>query len=135
MRLQGLEKLTRAVRRFPRELNRELDDASQRIATIATREIRGAARTRAERRAAVAVRARGGSNPAIELTGGGGRAALMLPGTEWGGQARPTTQQFRPWLGGDDSGYFIQPTIRRRFDRWSDEWRDGLEDAARRAWR
>lgn len=41
----------------------------------------------------------------------------VIWGAEFGGGARPTTQQFLPWLGNDSTaGYFLYPTIRDMSD-------------------
>lgn len=38
-------------------------------------------------------------------------------GAEFGGGMRPTTRQFPPWRGkGDDAGYMLYPTIRKRLE-------------------
>ncbi len=46
-------------------------------------------------------------------------------GAEFGGGRRPTTQQFRPWLG--HTGYFLFPTIRRDAERINTTYRAALD--------
>jgi len=58
-------------------------------------------------------------------------------GAEFGGQRRPTTQQFRPWRGsGNSAGYFLYPTVRAMSDqmqaRYSDAIVEAIDNAARK---
>ena len=55
----------------------------------------------------------------------------MAAGAEFGGQGRPTTQQFRPHLG--RQGYFLYPTIRDNQDRIEDEYLSKVDDLIKRA--
>lgn len=55
----------------------------------------------------------------------GGDAYPMGPGAEFGGGRRPTTQQFKPWLG--HTGYFVYPTIRRDRDDIDAAYREALD--------
>ena len=52
-------------------------------------------------------------------------------GAEFGGQGRPTTQQFKPWLG--QQGYFLFPTIRRDSERINETYREALDRVIREA--
>lgn len=48
-------------------------------------------------------------------------------GAEFGGQRRPTTQQFRPWRGsGSGAGYFLYPAVRELADDMQDRYGDAL---------
>lgn len=60
-----------------------------------------------------------------------GNAYPMALGAEFGGQGRPTTQQFKPWLG--NTGYFLFPTIRRDRDEIDATYREALDRIIREA--
>jgi hypothetical protein len=130
--VEGQRDLLRALRDLPRELSDEIRDASREIAEEGAADIRRAARTRAEQRAAESVRTVRDRVPAIRA-GGGSRTTggPMFYGTEFGGQRRATTQQFRPWSG--RRGYWFYPTVRKRIREWADLWVDGV-DRATRVW-
>lgn len=55
----------------------------------------------------------------------GGPAFPMGAGAEFGGGRRPTTQQFKPWLG--HTGYFVYPTIRAKSDEINEQYREQLD--------
>lgn len=62
---------------------------------------------------------------------GTGVPAAIFYGAEFGGQRRPTTQQFKPFRG--QQGYFMYPTIRDDDDRMVDAFDTALE-AVEREW-
>jgi hypothetical protein len=48
-------------------------------------------------------------------------------GAEFGGQRRPTTQQFRPWRGsGSGAGYFLYPAVREMSDDMQKRYGEAL---------
>jgi hypothetical protein len=55
----------------------------------------------------------------------------MALGAEFGGQGRPTTQQFAPWRG--QTGYFLFPTIRRDHEQIDATYRAALDRIIRAA--
>lgn len=86
---------------------------------------RAAASTRAEQLAATTIKSQKGS---VSLGGGGrrNRAGNMALGTEFGGQARKTTMQFRPHRGRE--GYFFWPTIRDSSAEIREMWDDLVDE-------
>lgn len=52
-------------------------------------------------------------------------------GAEFGGGARPTTQQFKPWLG--HTGYFLYPTIRDKSEQINATYRTALDEVIKKA--
>lgn len=133
VRVDGMRDLLRAVSRMPKDLEREIKDASKLIALEAVADIRRSANTPAERKAAASVRARAGRDPRIAAGGTGSASGLMFWGTEFGGGRRPTTRQFRPWSG--TRGYWFYPTVRARGRKWAELWLEGIDDTIRRHWR
>lgn len=77
--------------------------------------------------------------PSIKATAGiksgsvsfGGDAYPMGAGAEFGGQGRPTTQQFQPFRG--HTGYFLYPTIRRDSEQINTTYRAALDRVIREA--
>jgi hypothetical protein len=74
--------------------------------------------------------------PSIKASAGIKSAGVALSGdaamgAEFGGQGRPTTQQFKPWLG--HTGYFLYPTIRRDSDSINEKFRTALDAIIREA--
>lgn len=59
------------------------------------------------------------SGKEARVVAGGSRAPTFW-GFEFGGRARPTTQQFEPHKGTE--GYFFYPTVRKRVKVASEEW-------------
>lgn len=57
----------------------------------------------------------------------------VIFGGEFGGGARDTTRQFKPWLGSDDgAGYFLWPTVRRLGGFIHDTYSGALRRALRK---
>jgi hypothetical protein len=107
--VEGLAEVQAELRAMDVVLRREVQVVGRQIADAVAADVRGAASTRAEVKAAATVKRSG--NMAIRAGGGGTPPARMFYGTEFGGQGQPRTQQFRPHLG--KQGYFFWPTIRR----------------------
>lgn len=64
----------------------------------------------------------------------GGAAHPAAGGAEFGGQRRPTTQQFKPWRGsGSNAGYFLYPAIREDADDIYNDYLEALDDLIHRA--
>jgi hypothetical protein len=68
--------------------------------------------------------------PSIKATAGVKSGSVSISGdaaagAEFGGRGRPTTQQFKPWLG--HTGYFLYPTIRRDSEAINTTYRAALE--------
>lgn len=128
--VEGLADLRKALKAVSDQAPKELNAASKEVASFVAADARGAAEGLGGVAAHVAPsigavgNARGG---AVSL---GGAAYPMAEGAEFGGQGRPTTQQFRPHLG--RTGYFVYPTIRRDGDRIESTFSELLDDLMRK---
>jgi hypothetical protein len=122
---EGLNQLNRDLRAIGKEAQGELKKAN---VSVATKE-----GTRAQQAAfglgGVAAHAApsikgGGSTTWAGIKFGSGHPEAM--GAEFGGGRRPTTQQFKPWLG--HTGYAIYPTIRRDNEEITSTWFEAIEN-------
>lgn len=132
--LDGARPLLSALGKLDKNLQANIRDASQEIAATEADRIAKAGRgsDKQSRLVAVTVRARRDRVPAIAAGGakrlptkGRPRAMDLLFGAEFGGQKRPTTQQFRPHKG--TRGYWFFPTIRRDEKRIIRLWLGGVD--------
>lgn len=125
---EGLNKLNRDLKAIGKDAQGELKKANVAVAAKEGDRARAAALSIGGVAAHVAVGIKGG--------GGNAWAGIRLgtdpaaPGAEFGGQKRPTTQQFRPWLG--HTGYFLFPTIRRDNAEITQTWTEAIEDLMKR---
>lgn len=120
---EGLNQLNRDLKAISKDAQSELKKAN---VTVATEE-----GTRAQR----AAFSLGGvaAHVAPGVSGGGGNAWAGIRlgtdpaalGAEFGGQGRPTTQQFQPFRG--KQGYFLFPTIRRDNEEITRTWTESIE--------
>jgi hypothetical protein len=126
----GLPETLKAFRALPKEVKAASDQAIRDVTAFVASATIGAASTPAEQLAASTIKSQKNS---VSLGGGGkrNRAGGMALGTEFGGQSRPRTMQFRPHRGRE--GYFFWPTIRDNSDQIKQMWDDLLEDAIQRA--
>lgn len=125
---EGLNKLNRDLKAISKDAQQELKKANVEVAA------------KEGRRAQAAAFSLGGvsAHVASGITGGGGNAWAGIKlgtdpaaaGAEFGGQGRPTTQQFRPHRG--QEGYAVFPTIRRDSEDIEREWTSSIEDLMRR---
>jgi hypothetical protein len=122
--IEGLDETLRAFRALPKEVKDEADDLVREISGFVAEVTRDAASTKAEVKAAESIRSQKNS---VSIGGGGkrDRAGNMALGTEFGGQARKTTMQFRKHRG--RTGYFFWPTIRGNSEIIKKKWDDLLE--------
>lgn len=121
---EGLNQLNRDLKAIGKDAQGELKKAN---VTVATKE---------GQRAQAAAYSLGGVSahvaPGIKGGGGNAWAGIRLGtdpaagGAEFGGQRRPTTQQFRPWLG--HTGYAVYPTIRRDNEEITSTWFEAIEN-------
>lgn len=127
MYIEGLDETIRAFRALPKDVKDGADDLVREVVTFVADETRAAASTKAEQKAAGTIKSQKFS---VSLGGGGrkDRAGNMALGTEFGGQARKTTMQFRKHRGRD--GYFFWPTIRANSETIKQMWDDLLEKVA-----
>lgn len=120
-----VEGLNRALRSLPKAASSKLRDASQVIAGKVATDASGAARSQGGVAGLVAGSIRSGRDR-VPLVRMGSAARLpgdrkgqrqtvgdVIWGAEFGGGARPTTRQFKPWRGNSTgAGYFLWPTVR-----------------------
>jgi hypothetical protein len=104
-------------------LQKAVAELTPEIATYVAKIGVDAAKTKAERKVAgSAIVARGST---VVIGGSGSDAEQMALGTEFGGQRRKTTMQFRPHRGRE--GYFFWPSVRSHSDEIKKKW-DALLD-------
>lgn len=112
--IEGLSDLRRALSRVDADFGRRLKETNIRAATVVVNEAKAnaAALGGVANKAAGSLRAtRTAGYAAVRL--GGARHPYALGG-EFGGGARSTTRQFKPFRKG---GYFLYPAIRSTRDR------------------
>lgn len=119
--VEGLDETLRKFRAMPADLKAAADEEVRSIARLVADATVAAASTPAERKAATTIKAQKNS---VSLGGGGkrNRPGNMSLGTEFGGRARPRTQQFRAHRGKD--GYFFWPAIRANSTKIKQRWDD-----------
>lgn len=117
----GIAGLNRALRALPKEANAKLREASQEITEVVASDARGRATSQGGSSAKVAptIKAAKDRYPVIRM---GGKRRIkgrkgekqtigdLIWGSEFGGQRRSTTMQFRPHKG--TLGYFLWPAVR-----------------------
>lgn len=127
--VEGLRELSRALKDLGPEFPREMRITNKEVASSVADD----ARSRAFSLGGVAAK----TAPTLKASAGatsagvavGGPSAPWGPGAEFGGGARPTTQQFKPWRGnGPDAGYFLYPTIRDNAEQIEAQYREALDD-------
>lgn len=138
--------LNRALRALPKEAAAELRNASADIAVMVAAEARTAALRvgGVARYVAPTIRAGRDRVPVVRMGGNtrlperdgrsrsSGRQTVgdVMWGAEFGGQRRPTTQQFDRWRGSSrGAGYFLWPSVRRNSDDIHDRYSQALLDA------
>lgn len=125
--IDGLDVTVARFKALPKAVRDGADEEVREIARFVATEAKGAASTRAERKAAETIKAQKNT---VSLGGGGRRQAAgsMALGTEFGGRGRRTTQQFRAHRG--TQGYFFWPSIRRNSARIKQRWDDLVDRLA-----
>lgn len=131
VRVEGLADFQKELRALDRTLPRELGQANKRAAEMVAER----ARQRAQSLGSVAAK----SAPSIKAAAEQRRSKINLGstrepwalGAEFGGQGRPTTQQFEPHRGRE--GYFLYPTIRDTRDEYLEIYGRILEQLMRAA--
>lgn len=122
MTVEGLPQLVRACDKISKDLERKTDAAAEDVARDVVSNARNAARTPQARLAA--------SSLTTGTSGDGATVESSSPiftGAEFGGRARPTTQQFPPHKG--KRGYFLYPSMRARADQLNKHWENAIDDA------
>lgn len=130
VKVDGLVELNRALKALGPEAQKELKDASRRVADFVAKDAASAAHSIGGVAAHVA--------PSIKPVGGvsgagvafGGASYPMAGGAEFGSLR---FHQFKPWRGNSsDAGYFVYPSIRQDADRIETEFADAVDDIIKR---
>lgn len=125
VRVEGLAAFQKALKALDENLPRELTKANKEAAEF----VADRARTRAQALGGVAAKSAPSLKAAAEqrrskINLGGARYPFAL-GAEFGGQRRPTTQQFPPWTG--KTGRFLYPTIRDTEQEFMDVYERAID--------
>lgn len=122
--IEGLDETIRRFRALPKDVKAGADELVREIPKFVASNAVAAASTAAERKAARSIKSQKNT---VSLGGGGkkNREGRMALGTEFGGRARPRTQQFRAHRGKD--GYFFWPSIRANSEQIKKMWDDLVE--------
>ncbi len=138
--IDGLPGMLKRLSRLPKTAQAEIRQAAQAIADDEASRIRAAGEASSKQSSVVAqfIKSRRDRVPAISAGGSrktglpsGATAGQVFFGAEFGGQGRPTTQQFRPNTG--TTGYFFYPTLRADSERMIQRWL-GVVNAIEREW-
>lgn len=125
VRVEGLTELNRALKSLGPEAQRELKDASRRVAGFVASDAASAARSigGVAAKTAPSIKAVGGVSSAGVAFGGSGYP--FAGGAEFGAYR---FKQFQPWRGSSSSaGYFVYPSIRHDADRIVTEFSDAVD--------
>lgn len=130
VQVDGLRELSKALKQLEdKNLGKELQKANKAAANLVASAAKGLATTLGSTPAHVAPSIRASAGRQSASVSIGGAAYPMAAGAEFGGQRRPTTQQFQPWRGSDsNAGYFLYPTIRAKVDEIVGEYADALDE-------
>lgn len=123
IRIDGLDGLKAEFQKLPAVLQDAVNELTPQIAQYVGQVTQANASTKAEKKVAGSAIVIKGSS--VVLGGPGSDAGRMALGTEHGGRARKTTQQFRAFRG--QQGYFFWPAIRKHSDVIKKKW-DALLD-------
>lgn len=133
--IKGITQLLKALNKIPKDLQNDVRDASQQIASDLVAGAKNAAHTPLQQLAATGLKAKRDRVPVVRVGKAmirpGTKATDIFYGAEFGGQRRPSTQQFLTHQG--RRGYFLYPTARARGKQYSDMWADAV-DHAFKAW-
>lgn len=121
--LEGYPEFQKAITKIERKFPDAMKEAGMKVASEWVAAAKGNAQTRQQSLAAMGL---GTGSP--EPTGGLIVAnSPVFQGAEFGGQSRPSTMQFPPYLG--TRGYFFYPAARENADRLNAIWDAGVEKA------
>jgi len=133
--IKGLNQLLKVLSKIPKELQNEVRDASQEIAGDLVAGAQRAASTPLQNLAASGLKAKRDRVPVVRVPKTQARPGVKFTdifyGAEFGGGARPTTQQFLPHKG--KQGYFLYPTARSQARANTEKWAEAV-DKAFRSW-
>lgn len=129
--IRGLNQLLKVLNQIPKDLQNEIRDASTAIATDLVTGAQAAARTPLQVMVAGGLKVKRDRIPIVRAGTGvvrpGTRMNDVFYGAEFGGQRRPTTQQFLPHRG--RRGYFLYPTARAHGKRYAAMWAEAVDKA------
>lgn len=129
--IKGLSQLLRVLNKIPKELQNEVRDASQDIASDLVAGAQAAAHTPLQHLAASGLKAKRDRVPVIRvprtMARPGTKYTDIFYGAEFGGGARPSTQQFPTHRG--RLGYFLYPTARARGRKYAEKWAEAVDKA------
>lgn len=128
--VKGLNQLLRVLSKLPKDLQNDVRDASAEIASDLVSGAKQAASTPVQHLAAGGLKVRRDRIPTVSAGGSlkaGVKVQDVFYGAEFGGQRRPTTQQFAPHRG--QEGYFLYPTARKRATRHFGMWAAAVDKA------
>lgn len=124
--IQGIRQFESALNDIEKKLPKETLDAAQQVA----KDWVAAARNKAKR-----PHAKEAANALVIGTTSEGatlsNSSVYFYGEEFGGQARPETQQFPPHQG--QRGYWLFPAARENADKFQKVWEAAIDDATK-AW-
>lgn len=137
VRVEGLREFRRALRQHADggEIKKRISAANRDV----SKAIQAGAKARAASRGGVAAKSGRFVQRRATQTGASVRLDASKPdrafalGAEFGGGRRPTTKQFRPWLGGPGGGYFLWPVIREELPKRMAAYQEALDDIQRSA--
>lgn len=118
--IKGYDEFIRDTKKIEAALPRSMNEASLSIAQEWVSAATGAANTSQAQLAAQAL-AVGTSEDGAEIT----NSSPLFYGSEFGGQARPSTMHFPPHNG--RRGYWFYPARRANDDRFMEIWDKGIE--------
>ena len=129
--IRGMNQLLKVLNKIPKELQNDVRDASQNIATDLVAGARNAAHSKVQQLAASGLKAKRDRVPVVRvpktIARGDTRYTDIFYGAEFGGGRRPTTQQFPAHRG--RQGYFLYPTARARGRKYSEMWAEAVDKA------
>jgi len=129
--IHGMRELLKVLNKIPKDLQNEVRDASQNIASDLVAGAQSAAHTKLQSLAASGLKAKRDRVPVVRvprtLARPGVRYTDIFYGAEFGGGGRPTTQQFLPHQG--RQGYFLYPTARARGRKYTEMWAEAVDKA------
>lgn len=133
--VEGLTELQRALKQLGDvEASAELRGANKEAAGFVADASRGRAVSEGSVAAKIAPSIRASAGMSSAAVAFGGVAYPMAAGAEFGGQGRPTTQQFRPWRGtGPGAGYIVYPTINEKADQVLAPYEQAIDEITRKA--
>lgn len=131
VKVAGVRDLLKVLSKMPKDLQNNVRDASTLIAQDLVDGATQAASTPLQQLAASGLKVKRDRIPMVrvgsQVLKPGTRASDVFYGAEFGGRARPTTQQFLEHRG--TRGYFFYPTARANAARHYTMWTDAVDKA------